>query len=874
MVVSLLIVQIIGSITISAQSIEADSDLSQEIGLDDDELISSEALPLLEETETTTSSVEEDELELTELEMEDVATETEPAGEATLESTEVSPRRVIDSQSYTEVGTLLALEAAIKNKENVILTDNIVINKRIDLFDGFHLIGRNPWTQQQHTLTIKNYGYHDHFNMAISNSQFRIEDVSIMNENYYGIVHVGAAYTNVKQYYHNVTYYSENAQAFWGPNSDVYLSGTSHFTQVNGGGRAQEFGELNRLHISGTARISHDSTSLDPNLHVFMYLVGSGEAGIYIDDEADVEIETKKTLFYNSSQVSSMLHVGKNARLKLSIGGNYLNVIPDKNNSFQFDEGSNVEILDTSKTSGKSAIDRTRFLPVTRRGMLTASAHSQVKIVTDNRTNLIQLNTAEGYVGFGQVASAVLENTYNNRLFNFYSNGSQLFLVQQAVETYEQIGGGLSHSWPNVTATVLYKLAQPSVTESNSQRFAREFPATANLAKLVLKPAASLELSHEPITDQSLQLVGETSSGGIVVIEGFYHDGTPFVSPEIKPDSTGSFTWSLPQALKANSNLTFVVQEEDLVELRVTAKVMDTIGPTATPLLQLVNVADIANPAFDQLVKELVDNGGEATIEMLEADLTAVPGRQQVIARGTDSSGNYTDFVIPVFVYDDQSVVGRTSDTTGIMLRTTPIEAYPEEVTGELETFINGRLNRQIWNEQGSLDSSLVELVDTDLEELPLPGEYQVSHRYLTHEITTAITILNRGKDIDLMIPKDVLFGSLSSQLGAITSPNYEIQNWGMTTVSLSVSSLNKTSLDNFELVDIPDLRSTNQAQLYLNAAEQRVLLEENMSADFLGNVRPNQTLKFNLSGQYYGNYLETLRPSYRLNLVFTSNEE
>lgn len=828
-------------------------------------------------TETTGSSEISESTEIIESSSSELPDETIESDTHTTEGADNSERLTVKNKSFTKVKNLTELENAIKNKEHVILIANIDITKRIDLFNGFHLIGRNPENNVQHTLTIKNYGAHDHFNMAISNSEFTIEDVSIQNENYYGIVHVGAAYTNVKQRYHDVTYYSNNAQAFWGPNTEVHLSGTSHFTQENGGSRAQEFGEFNRLFISGTARITHDSTSGDSNLSVFMYLTGSTEAGIFIADNADVEIATKKTLFYSGSQPNNLVQVGKNARLKLSIGGNYFNIQPDKNNSLLFEENSDVEIIDTSKTSGKIGINQDRFINIHRNGSLIAKPGSRLRIVSDNRKNLIEVPTAAGHVNFDQVAYADLENKHTNRLFKFYSgaSGAYLFYKKLAIQTYEQVNGSLSNSWPSVDATVSYKVSQPTVTVSNSQRFKTEYPRTQNLARLILSPAESLELTHDPVSDRTTTIKGETSSRGTVTITGQFEDGTPLASPPIQPDSQGNFSFPLNKGLKANSTLTFTVQEADLTDLIVETTVADTIGPTAIPLLQQLDLKDVQQPTFDHLVKDLSDNGGAATIELLPPNLINNVGLQHVIARGTDDSGNTTDFKVPVFVYDQDSQVIQTSDTTGFLLKATPFEAYPEEITGDLESLINAKTHRQLWNETEELPSELLQLTDTNLEEIPLPGDYQATYTYLTHEMTVAITILNRGKGIDIMIPKKVLIGSLASQAGMIFSPTYTIHNHGEKAVTLSISNIQKHSQDDFELVTMPSPNAeTNQARLLVNTGNNQVLLQEQMEKTFLANIKPQESVQFDFDGDYYGDYLKTLTPNYQLGLVFTQNEE
>lgn len=810
---------------------------------------------------------------------------------------------VIDGYTYVKVGTRQAFLEAVNSKKNTVLTADVELlsGDKAEVIPGFRLLGRTSKANKKNKLTLNTFSETEQhrglyaLETIFSFGNVYVSDIVIDNKDNGGIISFGEKVIGT-QYFDAVEYTSNGGQAFVAKSGMVVIN-DSTFTQTSTLERYNKaFAETSHLFLSGKTTINHDGFSNDVRVGPFLSIqessISSGRVEIL--NNAVVSIETKKSFVTGTGYDDFTLDVGENATFTLKVSGDLIeSPASQRPLHYLFGENSTVTLMDESKKNRKTGMNLTRFVPLRgTSGEFLISAGMDLIIDSNNRYSLIEQETIEDAVPIVIPATTkrvILQNArsdsnaaYNGKIFNLIGNDKgNLFVKSSRIDLYRK--GNLSMStgaFINVTAAINQngrEKGNTKVVSSTNSNFQKTYGAVYEdeTAKLRFAAEVIVPLDIDEIKDTTTKVTGTSHSDATIQMSGVFIDGEVFnQSIDVAKDNT--FAYELPKPLKVGSTVSFSasVGGEGAVT-RMDKQVIDTLPPSAEPLLQAVPIKEVAELDLTEIIKNIQDNSGIPPLVEVTNTLEAKVGRQQLAVKLTDASNNVSEIIVPVFVYDDNSRVYQTSEKTGFLLWGLGLEVYPEDVTGDISDYLNQRIKRKVWSEAEELTSTDFKLESTDLEEISLPGIYQAHFNYKQYVLTVKIQVIDKNQKINVMIPKKVLFGFSDIISNQIISPRYEVKNNSQSSITLSVLGLKEEAVSDFELVDLFDKdKQKQQASMSIKTEDAEVRLNTSMGEEVLGHLSGESSKVFTLQGSYFGTYEKILQPKYKIKLGFQVNDE
>ncbi|OEG12046.1 hypothetical protein BCR21_07355 [Enterococcus ureasiticus] len=826
-----------------------------------------------------------------------------PKNENQLEPVALAEEIVIEGYTYVKVSTRQAFLEAAKLKKNIVLTADVELlsGDQAEIIAGFRLLGRVNKADKKNKLTLNTFAETEqHRGLYALDATFGygdvfVSDIVIDNKDNGGIISFEEKIIGT-QYFDAVEYTSNGGQAFVAKNGIIVINDSS-FTQTSTLERYNKaFAETSHLFLSGKTTINHDGFSNDVRVGPFLSIqqssISSGRVEIL--ENAVVSIETKKSFVSGTGYENFTLDVGENATFTLKVSGDLIESPTSKRPlHYIFGEGSSVTLMDESKKNKKTGMDLTRFIPLRgTTGEFVISAGMDLVVDSNNRYSIFEQESLEDAIPIVIPATTkrvILQNGRSDsnpattgKIFNLIGNGQgNLFVNSSRIDLYRK--GNLSvatGAFINVTAAINHdgrEKGNTQIISSTNSNFADTYAAIYDdeTAKVRFAAEVIVPLTVEELKDTATKITGTSHPDATVNMKGFFIDGTPF-EQAIKVAKNGTFTYELPQALQVGSTVKFSasVGGEGAVT-QIDKQVIDTLPPTAKPILQGISINEIAELDVSKLLKDIHDNSEiPPTVEVINP-LEAKVGRQEVMVKLTDSSNNTSEIMVPIFVYDDHSQVVLTSETTGFLLWGLDIDVYPEDVTGDISDYLNQRIERKIWSEKEELSNDDFKVQSTDLEEIPLPGKYQASFAYKEQILIIKINVLDKKEKINVMIPKKVLFGTNDLLANQIISPQYEVKNNSSAPITLRVLGLTEEAVSDFELVDLFDKdKQKQQASMSIKTEDAEVHLNTAMDEQVLGQLSGESSKTFTLQGSYFGTYEKLLQPQYKIKLGFQVNDE
>ncbi|MGX7245478.1 hypothetical protein ACWOC1_11610 [Enterococcus quebecensis] len=823
--------------------------------------------------------------------------------EKQVEPVAIAEEIIIDGYTYVKVGTRQAFLEAANSKKNIVLTADVELlsGDKAEIVAEFRLLGRTSKAVKKNKLTLNTFSETEqHRGLYALEASFgfgdvHVSDIFIDNKDNGGIISFEERIIGT-QYFDAVEYTSNGGQAFVAKNGIIVIN-DSTFTQTSTLERYNKaFAETSHLFLSGKTTINHDGFSNDVRVGPFLSIqkssISSGRVEIL--KNAVVSIETKKSFVTGTGYSDFTLEVGENAAFTLKVSGDLIEAPTSQRPlHYIFGEESAVTLMDESRKNKKTGMNLARFVPLRgRSGELVISAGMDLIIDSNNRYSLIEQETVEDAIPIVIPATTkrvILQNArsdsnaaYNGKIFNLIGNDKgNLFVNSSRIDLYRK--GNLSVStgaFINVTAAVNQNgrgKGNTKVISSTNRNFADTYAAIYEdeVAKIRFAAEVIVPLEIDDIKDTATKVTGISHPDATIQMSGFFTDGEAF-NQTIDVSKDRTFSYQLPKTLKVGSTVSFSasVGGEGAVT-RVEKQVIDTLPPSAEPLLQTVSINEVAELDLTKLVKNIQDNSGiPPTVEVANT-LEAKVGRQQLTVRLTDGSNNFSEIIVPIFVYDENSRVFQTSEKSGFLLWGLGLEVYPEDVTGDITDYLNQRIERKVWSEVEELPSADFILESTDLEEIPLPGSYQANFTYKEYVLTVKIQVMDKKQKINVMIPKKVLFGSSDVLSNQIISPQYEVKNNSQTSITLSVLGLTEEAVSDFELVDLFDKdKQKQQASMSIKTEDAEVHLNTSMGEEVLGYLSGESSKAFRLQGSYFGTYEKILQPKYKIKLGFQVNDE
>lgn len=810
---------------------------------------------------------------------------------------------VIDGDSYVKTGDRETFLEAVDLEQNIVLTADIELlpEDRAEIISGFRLLGRISKGDKKNKLTLNTFSETEQYrglyalDATFGYGDVYVSDIVIDNKDNGGIISFEDGIEGV-QYFDSVDYTSNGGQAFVARDGEIEIK-DSTFTQTSSVERYNKaFAETSRLYLSGKTTITHDGFSNDVRVGPFLSIQTSHDTSgsVEIAENATVSIETKKSFVAGTGYSAFTLDIGQNAVFTLKVSGDLIeSPTSQRPLHYLFGENSSVTLMDESKKNKKTGMNLTRFIPL--RGMngeFVISAGMDLVIDSNNRYSLIEQATSEDAIPIVIPATTkrvILQNgrvdsnaANTGKIFNLIGNGQgNLFVNSSRIDLYRK--GNLSvtsGAFINVTAAINHNgrdKGNTQIVSSTNGNFANTYAAIYDdeTAKVRFAAEVIVPLTVDELKDTATKITGISHPDATVNIKGHFIDGEAF-EQNVSVAKEGTFTYELPKSLQVGSTVNFSasVGGEGAVTQAET-QVIDTLPPTAKAILQSISVNQVTELDPAKLLEDIQDNSGiPPTIEVTNT-LKEEVGRQQLTVRLTDSSNNSSEIIVPVFVYDEHSQIVFTSKTTGFLLWGLDLDVYPEEVTGDLSDFLNERVERKIWSEKEEISNNEFNVQSTDLEEIPLPGVYQATFAYNEQVLTVKINVLVKKGQINVMIPKKVLFGTNNLLSNQIISPRYEVRNNSPSSITLSVLGLTEETVSDFELVDLFDKnKQKQQASMSIKTQEAEVPLKTAMGEEVLGHLSGESSTTFTLQGSYFGTYEKILQPQYKIKLGFQVNDE
>lgn len=436
---------------------------------------------------------------------------------------------------------------------NITLTSGITISstKANVTIDG---------TYENTTYTyedMKSLGTGDTISVRSPNiTKVTVKNINVIGNNYYGIIYVPNDNTlkNVIIEYNNLTY--------TGPQITYHPTGLSRYVDCNikitaSYTSAQEVAECNRIEISGTTSIIHESTSDST-----FWFQGQNSQYFKILENANVTIQSlNRELFYGTNNLEFTIQANAKLNLTTALGMGYgtystSTVLIDKNAYFK---------LTQTKQNGSYP---TWYCT----GSFTMNENSTLIMLIDYPN----INNSNYNIYFKTTASSLILNNpkelvlYNSKTNVLYSEQNINFnLTYSRINTWSNsssitTAGSLddmpTYSWykslseSNLTGTFSSKQTTVSTNNYTEEELAT-LPSLTNFKLNESKALSigSMPMTLHPVTDETTIISGYTTPSSDIKIS--YLNNSQIITAN---DTTGYFELNIADKLPIGTQITYL----------------------------------------------------------------------------------------------------------------------------------------------------------------------------------------------------------------------------------------------------------------------------------------------------------------------------